>query len=71
VDGYSSHVNMEFIRTCDRLKILLLILLPYSMYHLQPLDMGSFLPLSTCYSTEINRVLNTSKGITCLTKRIF
>ena len=34
VDRHSSHVNMEFIRICDRLKILLLILPPYSTYHL-------------------------------------
>ena len=26
VNGHSSHVNIEFIRTCDRLKIVLLIL---------------------------------------------
>jgi hypothetical protein len=71
VDGHSSHVNMEFIWTCDRLKILLLILPPHSTHRLQPLDVGCFLPLSTCYSTEINRVLNASKGITCLTKRTF
>jgi hypothetical protein len=34
VDGHSSHVNMEFIRTCDRLKILLLILPPHSTQRL-------------------------------------
>ena len=34
VDGHSSHVNMEFIRTCDRLKILLLILPPHSTHRL-------------------------------------
>jgi hypothetical protein len=32
VDGYSSYVNIEFIRACDRLKILLLILPPYFIY---------------------------------------
>jgi hypothetical protein len=71
VDGHSSHVNMEFIRTYNRLKILLLILPPYSIHRLQPLDIGCFLPLSTCYSTEINRLLDTSKGISSLTKRTF
>jgi DDE superfamily endonuclease len=71
VDGHSSHVNMEFIRTCDRLKILLLILPPHSTHRLQPLDVGCFLPLSTCYSTEINRLLDASKGISSLTKRTF
>jgi hypothetical protein len=71
VDRHSSYVNMEFIRAYDRLKILLLILPPHSTYRLQPLDVSCFLPLSTCYSTEINRVLNASEGITYLTKRTF
>jgi len=71
VDGHSSYVNMEFIRTYDRLKILLLILLPHSTYRLQPLDVGCFLLLSTCYSTEINRLLDSSEGISSLTKRTF
>ena len=57
VDRHSSHVNMEFIRTCDRLKIVLLILPPYSTHRLQPLDIGCFLPLSTNYTTEIERVI--------------
>jgi hypothetical protein len=34
VDGYSSHINMEFIRMCDRLKIILLILPPHSIHRL-------------------------------------
>jgi hypothetical protein len=34
VDRHSSHVNIEFIRACDRLKILLLILPPYSTHRL-------------------------------------
>ncbi|PMD14905.1 hypothetical protein NA56DRAFT_583000, partial [Hyaloscypha hepaticicola] len=31
INGYSSHINMEFITTCNCLKILLLILSPYSI----------------------------------------
>jgi DDE superfamily endonuclease len=57
VDGHSSHVNLEFINTCDRLKILLLILPPHSTHRLQPCDVGTFLPLSTCYSTELDAVM--------------
>jgi hypothetical protein len=34
VDGHSSHVNMEFIRIYNRLKILLLILPPHSIHRL-------------------------------------
>ena len=71
VDRHSSHVNMEFIRTCDRLKIVLLILPPHSIHRLQPLDVGCFLPLSTNYMTEIERVMQKSGGLTSLTKRTF
>jgi len=34
VDRYSSYINIKFIITCDRLKILLLILPPYLIYRL-------------------------------------
>jgi DDE superfamily endonuclease len=71
VDGHSSHVNMEFIRTCDRLKILLIILPPHSTHRLQPLDVGCFLPLSTCYSIELNKVIEKSAGLVSFTKRMF
>ena len=42
VDGHSLHMNMAFLDQCDRLKILVLILPPYSTYKLQPLDCGNF-----------------------------
>jgi len=71
IDRYSSHINMEFIRTCDRLKIILLILPPHSTYRLQPLDVGCFLPLATCYTTEIDKVMEKSGGIIAMTKRMF
>ena len=71
VDGHSSHVNMEFIRTCDRLKIVLLILPPHSTHRLQPLDCGCFLPLSTNYTVEITNVMHKSGGLVSLTKRKF
>ena len=34
VDGHSSHVNMTFLDTCDKLRILVLILPPHSTYRL-------------------------------------
>jgi hypothetical protein len=71
VDGHSSHVNLEFIRTCDRLKILLLILPLHSTHRLQPCDVGTFLPLSTCYSTELDTVMEKSGGLVSMTKRMF
>ena len=34
VDGHSSHINMKFINYCDKNKIILVILLPYSTHRL-------------------------------------
>jgi len=41
VDGYFSYVNMEFIKTCDCLKICLFIF-PLHLMHKLPLDIGMF-----------------------------
>ena len=62
---------MAFIDRYDRLKILVLILLPYSTHKLQPLDCGNFLPLLIYYGQEINAVLTDSKGESNMTKRMF
>jgi hypothetical protein len=71
VDGHSSYVNLEFITTCDRLKIVLLILPPHSTHQLQPCDVDAFLLLSTCYSTELDVVIEKSGGLVSMTKRMF
>ena len=56
VDGHSSHVNMEFLETALRLRILIHIMPPYSTHRLQPLDIGIFSPLATYYSQAIDRL---------------
>jgi hypothetical protein len=71
IDRYSSYVNIEFITIYDWLKILILILPPYSTHYLQPLDVGCFLPLSTCYSTELDKVMEKSGGLVTFTKIMF
>ena len=71
LDGHSSHINIKFIRTYDRLKICLLILPPYSTHCLQPLDVGCFLLLSRCYSTELDKVIEKSRGLVSFLKRMF
>jgi hypothetical protein len=71
VNKHSSHVNMEFIITCNRFKILFLILLPYLTHRLQPLDIGYFFSLSTCYTTKLNKVIKKSKGLISFIKRMF
>ena len=71
MDGHSSHVNMEFIRVYDSLKICLLILPPHSTHKLQPLDVGLFLPLITCYSSKLDKVMEKSAGLVSFIKRMF
>jgi hypothetical protein len=71
VDGHSSHVNLEFLETCDRLRIVVLILPPHSTHRLQPLDVSLFGALATAYSFEINEIMRKSAGLTSLTKRNF
>jgi hypothetical protein len=62
---------MAFIDRCDRLKILVLILPPYLIHKLQPLDCGNFLPLSIYYGDKSNKVLADSEGESNMTKRMF
>ena len=62
VDGHSSHVNMTFLDTCDKLKILVLILPPHSTHRLQPLDVSLFQPLATAYSRNITDIMQKSRG---------
>jgi hypothetical protein len=42
LDGYLSHVNMDFVKWADAYNIILLILPPHTTYRLQPLDVGLF-----------------------------
>ena len=62
---------MEFILKCDSLRILLLILPPYSTHRLQPLDVSLFAPLATFYINGLNRLMFDSLGMTSMSKRAF
>jgi hypothetical protein len=71
INGYLLHVNIAFINRCDRLKILVLILSPYSIHKLQPLDYGNFLLLAIFYGQEITAILTNSEGKISITKYMF
>jgi hypothetical protein len=45
---------MAFLNKCDELRILVLILPPYSTHRLQPLDVELFNKLLTIYSFLVN-----------------
>ena len=62
---------MRFIDICDKHYIILAILFSYSTHRLQPLDLKIFSPLSTVYSQEIDRTIQSSCGFTRFIKRSF
>ena len=71
VDGHSSHINMQFIKKCDELRILLLVLPAHSTHRLQPLDVGLFAPLATYYTNGLNDLMAKSFGMVRISKRAF
>jgi hypothetical protein len=62
---------MTFLDTCDKLRIIVLILPPHSTHRLQPLDVSLFQPLATAYSRNITDIMQKSGGAINLTKRMF
>jgi len=71
VDGHNSHVNLQFVKECDKLRIILIILPPHSTHRLQPLDVGLFSPLSKRYTNELNMLMFNSLGLISMSKRVF
>jgi hypothetical protein len=59
LDGYSSHVTLDFILHCLEYRIILLRLIPYISHLYQPLDVGLFGPLKTALSAHIYPLLQT------------
>jgi hypothetical protein len=71
VDGHQSHVNWEFLTTCNRLRILVCILPPHTTHQIQPLDVGLFQSLVTAYSKSLNDLMYKGEGHVHVTKRLF
>jgi DDE superfamily endonuclease len=61
VDGHLSHLNMAFLKLADSLRILILILPPYTTYRLQSLDVSLFGPLAKAYTKRLDAY--THKGL--------
>ncbi|OCK93027.1 uncharacterized protein K441DRAFT_568364, partial [Cenococcum geophilum 1.58] len=49
IDNYSSHFTWQFVKYVLAYKIILVTLLPYLTYKLQPLNVSCFGPLSHYY----------------------
>ena len=62
---------MRFMEKYDELYILLLILLFYFIYRLQPFNMSLFLSLLYYYSAAANTLMFNNVNLTNLSKKIF
>ena len=71
MDNYFNYVNMAFIEKCDKFYILLLILPPYTIHCLQPLNIAFFLFLSIYYINGLNKLIFNSLKIIKISKRTF
>ena len=71
IDGYSSHINIKLINIYDYLRILLLILPPYSTHRLKFFNVSFFTPLTTFYTINLNKLLNNNLNIISMIKRAF
>jgi len=71
VDGHGSHLTIELIEFCDAHRILLSVFPPHATHSLQPLDVVVFAPIAKHYSSELDRHLQQSLGLTRVTKRDF
>ena len=65
-DDHDSHISAKFVAHCIEHDIYLFLLLPYSSYLLQPLDVGVFSPLKKAVSADLDQL--TRVGITRLEK---
>ncbi|RAQ98855.1 nucleic acid binding [Stemphylium lycopersici] len=62
---------MDFIKYCDRHRMLLMIFPPHSTHTLQPLDVVMFKPLSQAYSNELTNHLHKAQSLIPIKKGEF
>ncbi|KAH4900865.1 hypothetical protein HBI80_150040 [Parastagonospora nodorum] len=63
LDSHGSHLTPEFLKYCNRHRILLMVFPPHSTHTLQPLDVVMFKPLSSSYSNELTQHLHNAQGL--------
>ena len=71
VDEHYSHINLDFFDYAVKNQIIVLVLLPYVTYQLQPLDVGLFLPLSKAYSWELSNYFAKGQSLVSIFRRLF
>jgi hypothetical protein len=71
LDGHGSHVTMDFIKYCNKNRILLAAFSPHSIHSLQPLDVVCFVPLAGSYTKKLITNTQYSQGLLPLEKGDF
>ena len=69
MDGYSSYINIKFIKFCQLKKIIPICLLPHLTHLLQSLDLVIFLVLKRLYLSKVNKY--TACGINSINRDYF
>jgi hypothetical protein len=69
IDSYSSYINLKFIQFCEEYKIILIYLLFYLIYLLQPFNLIIFLQLKYLYLLKVNEY--TVHSVTKINKEYF
>ena len=69
LNGYNSHINPEFDQFSLDYNIIIIYMLAYLLYRLQPLDIGCFLALKQLYRRLVKQII--SRSINYINKREF
>ena len=65
LNGYESHISLQFVKYCEAYKIVSFCLPPHSTHILQPLDVNIFGPLARAYKKRLyNTVIYGALAIT-------
>lgn len=71
IDGHTSHVNLRFLKWCEKHRIAVALYPSHSTHRLQALDVAIFSPLANYYSTSLDSWIQQTKGLTSMGKREF
>jgi hypothetical protein len=71
LDGYRSHLTMDFIDYCDWNRILLAVYPPHSTHTLQPLNVVMFKLFLLAYLNQVAVFMERCQGLTSISKRDF
>ena len=71
LDGHGSHCSLDFLLKAVNYNILVVIFPPHSTHRLQPLDISVFRPLAHYYSQGLDDYIQSSRGFSKMSKRLF